>query len=1225
MAESVTLPHLMSEHGLESTPEIDEVFALATQVTLARGKGENHASRRSIVFAISRVNKEAGRWFGQLDVDFEKTLQLKDGYGSSSASKSPASSINPAIGHGLVDYKGTWPGRPLDSWGLLWSVLINDLGHFETLFKSSQTSPEAFVRRVELRLSGLYAFQLAGHSNQTLLSSFNPPPELGSFRLSKRTGALFERAIALARQTNARLPVGEDLLFLTALEQGGELKPQYALGFLRKTVEEQLGEDNARAAISEAGRIWPSEIESRGQRYVHRDLDPKTALLTESVRSVLLSAKSLASGAQPKEGGFISGRHFLGALLSHATEREPGGPSRLSLLVSERFPGLDIAGLKRELLTGFLEKMAPEVDREDLLEPWRELLGLSASEEAPKPPKPPDPPTDLTVSPKQIAYNGENLDGKDLLGLDREISALAELIADKKVKPPLSIGLFGDWGSGKSFFMRRVRDRLQELTEIKKWKGERPYFEHIVSVEFNAWHYAEAQLWPSLVSHIFETLNTYCLGDKTEDRRKEQKKWENLLKQIEEASQLRELANEKLRLAEERRQEAKGKLSDARSKVEDLVRRLEQAFHKEVKTSSELKPVAKILNSGQWAALKMELKANQGHLQELIRRAVNLPRLFVAELGSGRKQLRLLALAVGVFLAILALNVGLPWLLSSPADGEATEKLVTGPIGELFATLSAGALWARQALSSANRSVAAFESFLEGADKGEAAVEQKAIAKAEKEVSKAEELVRKLELEKETVHPGRRLERFLKDRANSDQYRKHLGLPSIIREDFESLSRILRGQSAALTGLDLCATPTVEAVKTALLKALENSDSAIDGVDVVCESEPAGARQEGVWRLEDRATNRTFTIEKSGGSWIARIRYSNVPEIDRIVLYIDDLDRCSAKLVVEVLQAVHLLLAFPLFIVVVGVDARWVSRSLRHRYEDFWKNNDDLSQEGVELGHAATPQDYLEKIFQIPFWLKGMEKTATADYIEALVRDENEVEESAEGASDDSDDRDTQDPPVPAGAEPNRETPEESPVTVVAEQQRPAERESVPQAPDEQAAAEPEGIEPNSKPSGDEEEAAEIPREQKLKRHELDFMKTLAPILKRSPRSAKRFLNTYRLVRRMVPDSRIKAWVDPETGAYRAVQVLLALITGLPGIARLLLNLLEEDGGKARDLSAFLGSVTIAEATPRQLKELGRLKELIEKLSALPLGEEHRERLKLIRLIRRFSFSVGAT
>src|SRR5262249_32688264 len=43
------------------------------------------------------------------------------------------------------------------------------------------------------------------------------------------------------------------------------------------------------------------------------------------------------------------------------------------------------------------------------------------------------------------------------------------------------------------------------------------------------------------------------------------------------------------------------------------------------------------------------------------------------------------------------------------------------------------------------------------------------------------------------------------------------------------------------------------------------------------------------------------------------------PTVSRIVLYIDDLDRCPADRVVEVLKLVHLLLAFPLFVCVAAV------------------------------------------------------------------------------------------------------------------------------------------------------------------------------------------------------------------------------------------------------------------------------------------------------------------
>ncbi len=91
------------------------------------------------------------------------------------------------------------------------------------------------------------------------------------------------------------------------------------------------------------------------------------------------------------------------------------------------------------------------------------------------------------------------------------------------------------------------------------------------------------------------------------------------------------------------------------------------------------------------------------------------------------------------------------------------------------------------------------------------------------------------------------------------------------------------------------------------------------------------------------------------------------PRIDRIILYIDDLDRCPEKNVVEVLQAVHLLLAFPLFIVVVGVDPRWLLRSLERHSAVFSAGTEQNGSNG-ELDEdplwQSTPMNYLEKIFR---------------------------------------------------------------------------------------------------------------------------------------------------------------------------------------------------------------------------------------------------------------------
>ena len=59
-----------------------------------------------------------------------------------------------------------------------------------------------------------------------------------------------------------------------------------------------------------------------------------------------------------------------------------------------------------------------------------------------------------------------------------------------------------------------------------------------------------------------------------------------------------------------------------------------------------------------------------------------------------------------------------------------------------------------------------------------------------------------------------------------------------------------------------------------------------------------------------------------------------LPQIGRIILYIDDPDRCPPRRVVEMLEAIHLLLAIRLFVVVVAVDPRWLLRAIAAHYRD---------------------------------------------------------------------------------------------------------------------------------------------------------------------------------------------------------------------------------------------------------------------------------------------------
>ena len=134
---------------------------------------------------------------------------------------------------------------------------------------------------------------------------------------------------------------------------------------------------------------------------------------------------------------------------------------------------------------------------------------------------------------------------------------------------------------------------------------------------------------------------------------------------------------------------------------------------------------------------------------------------------------------------------------------------------------------------------------------------------------------------------------------------------------------------------------------------------------------PTGRDLPGPARL--RAPRRAGAQRRPAGAQqvaaVAEVVAERVPEVQRIVLYVDDLDRCPSEKVVEVLQAVHLLLAFKLFVVVVGVDSRWLEHSLKAHYKDLLEE----------------PGNYLEKIFQIPFILQRMTPSRYQELIEGLT------------------------------------------------------------------------------------------------------------------------------------------------------------------------------------------------------------------------------------------------
>jgi KAP family P-loop domain len=96
----------------------------------------------------------------------------------------------------------------------------------------------------------------------------------------------------------------------------------------------------------------------------------------------------------------------------------------------------------------------------------------------------------------------------------------------------------------------------------------------------------------------------------------------------------------------------------------------------------------------------------------------------------------------------------------------------------------------------------------------------------------------------------------------------------------------------------------------------------------------------------------------------------------RIFVFIDDLDRCSTEKVVEILQAINLLLGESEFYVVLGIHTEMVYRAIEAHY----------TADG-RLPEPRFAEIYLQKIVQLPFHLPRTPDEKRASFVAGLFSD----------------------------------------------------------------------------------------------------------------------------------------------------------------------------------------------------------------------------------------------
>lgn len=683
-------------------------------------------------------------------------------------------------------------------------------------------------------------------------------------------------------------------------------------------------------------------------------------------------------------------------------------------------------------------------------------------------PLPPEIPKVIQNQLKQVnLVNDASQTEKDLLGFENDIRAFASLIALKELQPPLAIALFGRWGSGKSFFMHNLQKRIEQLCKHQGFpelvpantpppaNDAQPFCQGVAHITFNAWSYMDANLWASLAATIFEKLDEYIKAyGKSEEMKREIRK--QLSEQLTIINEKKEALVEQRKKLEAANEELRSQLKKLEEKRKQQASLLTATPLEEIKRKVEEKiPLEQTVKTalGNYGIRPEMLKGLSP--DELYTEATSWVRFVRNTRQMTPGKIIVLLVCIILLAGILTDPGGLittfvPWLKSSLT----TVISLSAPV--LFAMAQA---WRKlqkiyePLREYKNRFNAEFEKLRSEYETSRQELFTQLQSNTEQmkannlQIASLEQQIQSLQPDNDDYVTRKAFEDFIGRKSADTEYKSSLSIVSTIRKDFEVLSNLLADMNGP--------------------NASKDSEQGTFG-----------------GRLDQ--------------------------PLNRIVLYIDDLDRCPEERVIEVLEAVNLLMAYRLFVVVVGVDPRWVKNSLVKKFTLQFTGihqSDRLKEFGVQPIRVT---DYLEKIFQIPFHLSEAQPNGVAELLDHLFDGQVEIAKPVDADNDST------------GVKTRRS---------VLSFSKDKEEESIPTVANEASTTY-----LSTKPL-----VHFRPEDLKISSQELQDLKDLAWLIGNNPRAIKRYANIYRVVR---AHENLNYSEETRRGDFLAVMFILGLSIG---------------------------------------------------------------------------------
>jgi len=103
----------------------------------------------------------------------------------------------------------------------------------------------------------------------------------------------------------------------------------------------------------------------------------------------------------------------------------------------------------------------------------------------------------------------------------------------------------------------------------------------------------------------------------------------------------------------------------------------------------------------------------------------------------------------------------------------------------------------------------------------------------------------------------------------------------------------------------------------------------------------------------------------------------------RLVVFVDDLDRCLPEKAIEVLEAIKLFVDAPGCVFMLGLDQDVIARGIEMKYKELGEKKDGDGKGKFTIEGMR----YLEKIIQLPFQIPPVEQTDMGEFVEGLTAD----------------------------------------------------------------------------------------------------------------------------------------------------------------------------------------------------------------------------------------------